>query len=58
MYILLYFTVINRCVPSFLFDFLEKGGDLLKKVENENLNNVTDSANNTLSNEIIKDGLK
>lgn len=48
---------INRCVPSFLFGFLEKGGDLLKKVENENLNNVTDSANNTLSNEIIKDGL-
>jgi hypothetical protein len=50
--------VINRCVPSFLFDFLENGGNLLKKVENENLNNVTDSANNTLSNEIIKDGLK
>jgi hypothetical protein len=58
MFIFLFFSVINRCVPSFLFDFLENGGNLLKKVENESLNNVTDSANNTLSNEIIKDGLK
>ncbi|CAG2241835.1 SLC44A2_4_5 [Mytilus edulis] len=50
--------VINRCVPSFLFDFLDKGGDLMEKVKNESLVNVTDSASNTLTDEIIKEGLK
>ncbi|CAC5373360.1 SLC44A2_4_5 [Mytilus coruscus] len=49
--------VINRCVPSFLFDFLDKGGNLLEMVKNESLINVTDSANNELSDDVIKEGL-
>ncbi|XP_076091063.1 choline transporter-like protein 2 isoform X1 [Mytilus galloprovincialis] len=49
--------VINRCVPSFLFDFLDNGGNLMEKVKNQSLVNVTDSANNTLTDEIIKEGL-
>lgn len=52
------FSVINRCVPSFLFDFLDKGGDLMEKVKNESLVNVTDSGSNELTDEIIKEGLK
>ncbi|CAG2231424.1 SLC44A2_4_5 [Mytilus edulis] len=49
--------VIKRCTPSILVDFIDNAGNLLTKVQGENLTGVEDSSGNSLTNDIIESGL-
>jgi len=50
--------VIKRCTPSILVDFINNAGNLLSKIQNANLTNVTDSSGNDLTDDIINTGLE
>lgn len=49
--------VIKRCTPSILADFINNAGNLLSKIQNENLTDVKDSSGNDLTDDIINTGL-
>lgn len=50
--------MIKRCTPSILVDFIDNAGNLLTKVQGENLTGVVDSSGNSLTNDIIESGLE
>lgn len=50
-------VVINRCVPSFLIDVLEKGKNLATEISNSNAN-ATDASGNAYDSAVIEGGLR
>ena len=49
------FSVINRCVPSFLIDVLEKGADMATAVANAN---ASDASGNSYDSSMIGNSLE
>lgn len=50
-------VVINRCVPSFLIDVLEKGKNLATEISNSNAN-ATDANGDPYNSAVIEGGLR
>ena len=50
------FSVINRCVPSFVIDVLEKGKDMATAVADADVN-ATDASGGSYGDSIIGDSL-
>lgn len=50
-------VVINRCVPSFLIDVLEKGKNLATEISNSNAN-ATDANGNPYNSAVMEGGLR